>query len=162
MVGDDVLLDLVDEVIAKGLASPASILGAIRRAGLGHGRKGSVRLRSALMPWVEGIKPGSAAEVRLIRRLDDWGLPAPVRQHEVKRPSGRTAFIDLAWPEQRVGLEYDGEAFHGPRQLRADVTREEDIRAVGWWVGRADRHDLRPSSTRLRDELLPRLRPRAA
>lgn len=162
MVSQEVLLELVDEVITKGLAPPGSILSAVRRAAVGHGREGSVRLRSALAPWVEGIRPGSAAEVRLIRRLEDWGMPPAVRQYKVVRVSGRSAFLDLAWPDHRVGLEYDGEAFHGPRHLAADVTREEEIRALGWWVGRADRHDLRPSSTRLRDELLPRLRPLAA
>jgi len=161
-VSQEVLLELVDDVISTGLAPPASILAAVRRAATGHGRVGAVRLRAALAPWLEGITPGSAGEVRLIRRLEDWGLPPPVRQHEVVRASGRTAFIDLAWPDHRVGLEYDGEAFHGPRRLAADVTREEEIRALGWWVGRADRHDLRPSSTRLLDELLPRLRPLAA
>jgi very-short-patch-repair endonuclease len=60
-----------------------------------------------------------------------------------------------------VGLEYDGELHHGPRQLGADVEREERLRGLGWWIGRVDRHDLRPSSNRLRAELSTRLRPAA-
>lgn len=158
LVPESVLVELVDDAIHKGLVEPSMILGAVRRAALGHGRVGAIRLRSAVEPWLEGIQPGSAAEVRLIRRLGDWGLPAPVRQHRVERAGGSAAFLDLAWPADLVALEYDGLAFHSPRRLDEDVAREEELRALGWWVGHADRHDLRPSSTRLRDELLPRLR----
>ena len=158
----DVLIELVDDVITKGLATPSSILGALRRAASGQGRVGAAALRSALAPWIEGIQPGSAAETRLVRRLADWGIPAPVRQHEVMLANGRSVFLDLAWPEHLVALEYDGEAFHTPRTLPADVGREEALRAFGWWIGRVDRHDLRPSSTRLREELTARLLPLAA
>ena len=161
-VSQEVLTQLVDDVITNGLATPASILGAVRRSTSGRGRTGARRLRAALAPWVDGIQPGSPAEARLVRRLADWGLPAPEHQHEVTLADGRVALLDLAWPERLVALEYDGEAFHTPRHLQADVIREDAVRALGWWVGRVDRHDLRPSSTRLRDELTSRLLPRAA
>jgi Transcriptional regulator, AbiEi antitoxin len=161
-VTQGVLDDLVDEVITRNLATPAAILGALRRSGVGHGREGAPGLRAALAPWLEGVRPGSAAEMRLIRRLEDWGFPPPVRQHRVELASARCVFVDLAWPDRLVGLEYDGEAFHTPRSLDADVVREEAVRALGWWLGRVDRQDLRPSSTRLRDELAPRLRAAAA
>jgi hypothetical protein len=153
---------LVDEVLDRRLATPAAVLGSIRRAPTGSGRAGAPLLRSALEPWIGGIVPGSPAEARLIRRLQDWGLPTPTRQHEVRLPSGRRAFIDLAWPRWLVGLEYDGSAAHTPRWLGADVAREEELRGRGWWIGRVDRHDLAPSSTRVRDELMARLRSVAA
>jgi very-short-patch-repair endonuclease len=100
--------------------------------------------------------------VRLIRRLLDWGLPEPVRQHKVRLRSGRSARIDLAWPEHRVGLEYDGERWHTGRRLAADVEREEALRALGWWLLRVDRHDLAPSSTRVQRALTARLDSHAA
>jgi hypothetical protein len=159
---DDALQALVDDVLDRRLATPASVLGAIRRAPSGHGRSGAPRVRAALEPWLGRIVPGSPAEVRLIRRLSDWGLPNPVRQHEVRLPSGRSAYIDLAWPPALVGLEYDGSRAHTPRRMAADVAREEGLRAQGWWIGRVDRHDLAPSATRVRDELNDRLRPLAA
>ena len=114
-------------------------------------------LRAALEPWIGGIVPGSPAEARLIRRLSDWGLPEPVLQHRVDLPSGHRAFIDLAWPWALVGLEYDGSLAHTPRRLAPDVAREEALRGRGWWIGRVDRHDLAPSSTRVHDELAARL-----
>jgi len=162
LVNTEALEALVDEVLDRRLATPAAVLGAIRRAPHGHGRTGAPRLRAALEPWLGGIVPGSPAEVRLIRRLVEWGFPQPELQHEVGLPTGRSAFIDVAWPDALVGLEYDGSKAHAPRRLDADVSREEALRAQGWWIGRVDRHDLAPSSTRVRDELVRRLQPMAA
>lgn len=161
-VPDDVLERLVDDVLDAALTPPSAVLAAIRRAGAGPGRHGAPRLRSALQPWLEGVRPGSPAEVRLLRRLEGWGLPGPVRQHPVVISSGRTVLLDLAWPAHMVALEYDGSRWHAPRDLPSDVKRDEALRGLGWWVARVDRHDLAPSSTRLRDELGDRLRSTAA
>ncbi len=157
-----VLEQLLDDVVDAGLGTPSAILGAIRRAAVGRGREGAPQLRGVLTPWLDGVRPGSPAEVRLLRRLADVGLRAPVRQHVVALPNGATAVLDLAWPQERVALEYDGERWHNPRRLAADVHREEQLRALGWWIGRVDRHDLAPSSTRVVDELARRLRRSAA
>lgn len=162
LVAQKQLDTLVDDVICAGLATPSAVVGVIRRAGNGPGRAGAPRLRRALDPWLEGVRPDSPAEVRLLRRLSEWGLPPPVRQHEVHLDGGRRAFLDLAWPAQLVGLEYDGVSSHTPRRLAHDVAREEALRDRGWWIGRVDRHDLQPSSTRVRDELVTRLLHRAA
>jgi hypothetical protein len=156
----DQLDGIVDEALCRPLCSPSSVLDALDRAQRRPGRRGAAALRGSLEPWLQGVRPGSPAEVRLLRRIRDWGLPAPVCQHEVQLGVGgrrRMAVIDLAWPDRLVGLEYDGERHHGPRQLGADVEREERLRALGWWIGRVDRHDLRPSARRLRDELAARL-----
>jgi very-short-patch-repair endonuclease len=152
-----VLDDLVDDVLVRTSTTTSHVLGAIRRSATGSGREGVDLLRRSLEPWLSGVAPESPAEVRLIRRLLEWRLPEPVRQHVVRLADDQEVRLDLAWPDRRVGLEYDGERFHGPRRLRADVEREEALRAAGWWVGRVDRHDLSPSSTRVRDELAPRL-----
>jgi hypothetical protein len=158
LVPDEVLEALVDDVVCEGLASPSAILGAIRRAATGRGRRGSPRVRAAVQPWISGVRPGSPGEVRLLRRLTTWGLPAPVRQHPVRLADGSDVLIDLAWPERLVGLEYDGARWHTPRRLAADERREAGLRALGWRILRADKRDLQPSSTRLRDELEPLLR----
>jgi very-short-patch-repair endonuclease len=156
-----VLAEALDTTLHRQLASPASVLASLRRAGAGPGRAGAVMLRAALEPWLGGIEPGSPAEARLLRRLEDWGFPPPQLQHEVVTPIGRFR-LDVAWPTLFAALEYDGVEHHGPRQLAADVRREDALRAAGWWIGRVDRHDLAPSSTRVRDELVERLADRAA
>jgi hypothetical protein len=158
------LEQLVDEALCAPFCTPGAILEAIERSQRRPGRAGIAALRAAVEPWLRGVRPGSPAEVRLLRRLADWGLPEPVLQHEVPLGPGsarRVAILDVAWPDRMVGLEYDGELHHGPRQLGADVEREERLRGLGWWIGRVDRHDLRPSSNRLRAELSTRLRPAA-
>jgi hypothetical protein len=144
------LADLLDGLICGGLAQPSHVLAALRRSQRRPGRAGSAAVREALRPWLTGIRPGSPSEVRLLRRIEAWGLPAPVTQHLVHLPSGEVvAAIDLAWPDALVGLEYDGEQFHTPRHLSADVAREERLRALGWRIERADRSDLAPGATRL-------------
>lgn len=152
---------LLDGALHRRLARPATVLAALRRSGGLQGRPGSARLMEALEPWMRGVTPGSPGEVRLLRCIDDWGLPRPVLQYQVVLTNQRV-FIDVAWPHHRIGLEYDGAEFHGPRELGHDVEREEALRAAGWWIGRLDRLDLAPSSTRVRDELSARLLRRAA
>ncbi len=154
MVDGQQLGDLVDAVICGGLAQPSQILSALRRSQRRPGRAGTVMMRDVLRPWLTGIRPGSPAEVRLLRRIEAWGLPTPVSQHLVRRPTGEVvAALDLAWPCQQLGLEYDGEQFHTPRRLGADMEREESLRAMGWRIERADRSDLAPGATRLRSIL---------
>jgi hypothetical protein len=153
------LCGVVDTALARRRCSVSDVLGAMRRAG--KGRHGIASVMAAIGPWMSSVRPGSPAEVRLLRRLDDWGVPSPQLQWEV-RGEGRLAVLDLAWPEHRVGLEYDGALAHTPRELERDVERDEWLRGRGWWIGRVDRRDLRPSATRLRDELVPRLRRFAA
>lgn len=80
-------------------------------------------------------------------------------EHPVRDADGRhLGTVDFAWPEHRVGLEYDGDEFHGPRRGAADDLREDRIEAIGWKIERADRGDLRPSATRLRTLLTQLLR----
>lgn len=153
---------LLDDVLCAGLATPSHVVGAIHRSATGRGRTGAAVLREALEPWLRGIEPDSPAEMRLVRRIVDWGLPEPDRQVRVRLSRGGIAVLDLAWPRARVGLEYDGARWHTPRRLERDLARELELAEAGWWIGRADRHDLAPSSTRLRDELRARLIVRAA
>ena len=124
------LCAVVDSALGRSLCTPSEVLGAVRRAG--RGRHGVPAVFAALGPWLSAVRPGSPGEVRLLRRLDDWGLPTPQRQWEV-RGDGRLAVLDLAWPEHRVGLESDGALTHTPRDLERDVSRDEWLRGRGWW-----------------------------
>lgn len=143
---------LVDDAICQGKASAASMLQALGRAG-GH-RRGRVLLRSVLDVWTRGIDPGSPAEVRLFRRLAEWGIEAPVSQHEIRLPDGTfVARVDAAWPARRVALEYEGLRPHAARAVEHDEARYERIRAVGWRLTTADKTDLLPGSRRLPDLL---------
>jgi very-short-patch-repair endonuclease len=150
------LEQLVDTALARRLCTGGAVVESMSRASRKPGRKGLPALRDALTVWTEGPQPGSPAEMRLIRKLAGWGFPEPERQYEVTGPGWRY-FVDLAWPAERVGGEYDGEEAHTPRRLAADEEREARLVAAGWFILRADRFDVRPSSTRLLDVLSPRL-----
>ncbi|MGH8917835.1 MAG: hypothetical protein ACRD0H_05760, partial [Actinomycetes bacterium] len=52
--------------------------------------------------------------------------------------------LDLAWPEQRVALEYDGYAVHAGRAVE-DGRRADDLRRRGWLVLVTTAEDLRDS-----------------
>ena len=147
---------LVDAAIGRGLTTAPQIRAAHRRAG--HVRGGRV-LEDALAPYSGSVSPRSVKEAHVLRLLRAWGLPAPECQYPIRDAEGRViARVDFAWPPPRVALEYDGDEFHSPRRWAADDTRQARIEVVGWRVERADRFDLRPSSTRLRTLLTELLR----
>jgi very-short-patch-repair endonuclease len=153
----------VDTALYRRLTSPAEIEAAIGRAQRRPGRAGAPALRAVLAAWADRIRPESPAEARLLRRIDEWGLPKPVRQHVVRDAAGTAiARLDVAWPDRRVGLEYDGVAYHGPRRIEPDEDRHAAVEAAGWTLLHADRLDLRPGERRLRDQLRPLLGRRPA
>lgn len=145
------LEDLVDDAICSGRASVAAALRAVERC---TARGGRVLLRSVLEVWSEAIEPGSPAEVRLLRRIDEWGLPAPVTQHEIRLPDGSfVARVDVAWPGALVAVEYEGVRPHAVRRNDPDERRYARIRALGWRLTTADKHDVLPGNRRLGDLL---------
>ncbi len=157
VLGYGALCNLVDKALVRGrVPSAAAIRSAARRASRSPGRGGLPALERALDVWTPGPRPGSEAEMRLIRRLVDWGFPIPERQIRIFDGDGLlVARVDCGWRAFRVGFEYEGAEFHGPRRWEADDRREDRIEALGWRIEPVDKFDLRPSSTRLRDLLSP-------
>ncbi len=145
----DALADLVDDTLCRPLCSVATVARLLDRPG--RGVPGRAKLRAAIEPWLDGVRPGSPAEMRLVRRIIAWGFPPPVRQHAVHAPDGtHVGTIDLAWPDRLLGLEYDSLRWHNPRHAAHDLVREDRLRALGWRIERADVGDTRPSALRLR------------
>ncbi len=146
-VSHEALCELVDQTLFRH-ADARRVREAMGRASRAPGRKGFPSLQEALTVWTPGPRPGSPAEMRLVRHLHRLGFPLPERQWKVRDASGRlVAKIDLAWPTWVAGLEYDGEAFHGPRRWADDDDRQERLAALGWQIGRVTKHDLEPGST---------------
>ncbi len=61
----------------------------------------------------------------------DGGLPPPVTQFWVRLADVRYR-LDLAWPQYKVGCEYDGTMFHTGQALYKDRRRLNDLTADGW------------------------------
>lgn len=163
LLGYEALCEVVDDALCRPLTNPNDLLQAMVRTGQGPGRRGQANLQRALEVWTPGPKPGSPAEMRLVRRLQSWGFPLPVRQYRIYDDGGRfVAKLDLSWPEPKVGFEYQGERHHGPRRRKHDAERKARIEALGWQVEYVYKSDLEPGATRLQRWLAPRLGPRVA
>jgi hypothetical protein len=84
----------------------------------------------------------SPQESRLRLLVTDSGFPNPVPQHKIVTLDGRLLFrLDLAWPELRIALEYDGYEAHEGRQ-RNDAERDLQMAGRGWQVIRVRKGDL--------------------
>jgi hypothetical protein len=89
------------------------------------------------------------------------GFPVPEAQYEVETIDGRKFYVlDIAWPEVRIALEYDGFAAHEERQER-DAERDGRLAGRGWVTIRATAADLRDPS-RVLAELRAQFTRRAA
>ena len=73
------------------------------------------------------------------------GLSRPEPQIEVCGPDGHVCYrIDLGYRDRRLGLEYDGEDYHGSPAAQAhDASRRRDLRErFGWDVYGFTRGDV--------------------
>ncbi len=142
------LEELTDDVLCRRLASIESVRASLRRAG--PGGRGHALLREVLAVWSEQIKPGSVAEVRLLRRLGELGVSGLVTQHVLVDENGEhVATLDIAAPDIGKGLEYDSVRYHNPRAWERDEPRYQRIKALGWDVEGVTKLDLVPGCDRL-------------
>ena len=79
------------------------------------------------------------------------GFPVPEVQFEINAVDGRRLYVlDIAWPELRIALEYDGFAAHEERHER-DAERDARMAGRGWITIRATAVDLRDPGRVLAD-----------
>jgi very-short-patch-repair endonuclease len=154
-------LPLVDAVVALdalvrvGRFAPADLLhGAV-------GARGCRRLRDAVA--LADARAESPMETRLRVLLVLAGLPAPVPQFRVRDRSGVVrARVDLAYPDARLALEYDGAHHFDARHGRSDRRRDLQLDDLDWHTMRFVDADLlaTPHETvrRVRRRLAERLR----
>lgn len=154
VVGPVRLRSIVDSAMHTGRITARSVDAAWDRSQRAPGRKGRANLMAALETWRPAIRPGSAAEARLLRQLRQWGYPEPDRQIVVKDASGTiVARLDAGWRDVRVGLEYDSEEWHGEDRWTHDEERHALVESLGWTLLRVDKIDLRAGERRFRREL---------
>lgn len=140
-----------DLACRPGLVRAVIRLDAIMTAGLVDAEE--LRAYVACRPGLKGIRrarrsvllarrgPESPPETQLRLILVLGGLPEPAVQHEVRGPDGQfIARVDLAYPDLKVALEYDG-AYH-QRTLAADNRRQNALVDNDWQVLRFADGDL--------------------
>lgn len=144
-----VLQEAVDEAIRRGLVTQDAVLSCVDEIGA-NGRRGARHLVRVL-----GRSSSSAAQVesvmesRVLRALRRFGAPEPAMQHEVRVP-GATYRLDFAYPNQRLGIEFDSYLHHGgPAKFTRDLARRNALTAAGWTVIHVTAADLRDAGRRL-------------
>ncbi|MGM1029028.1 MAG: DUF559 domain-containing protein [Actinomycetota bacterium] len=111
---------------------------------------------SAFGRALERARPGaeSPQETRSRLAIVDAGLPEPVVQFEVWVDGVLSAVIDLAYPEWRIAIEYEGEHhLTDPAQWARDIRRQELLESLGWIVIRVTKADLRNGGAALVDRV---------
>ncbi|WP_446211663.1 hypothetical protein [Micromonospora sp. IBSANI012] len=137
---------IVDALLGMGLTSRDALAETASRQAHRPGGRRAARVFELADPGAQS-PPGSHLRVRLVL----GGLPRPVTQHPVRLPCGLVLHPDLAWPEFRVAVEYDGQWHADSDQLHRDRRRLNQLVAAGWIV-------LHVTSRRLRGDFPALLR----
>lgn len=135
-------LACVDQALADLPKSQRAILLAEvdHRLVMRDDRRGTRRAEALL---ALGTGPADSPPESWLRLLVvDAGFPPPEPQVEVLDLQGRLVYLlDLAWPEVRIALEYDGYEAHEGR-AEADAERDRRLAGRGWIVIRVRAEDL--------------------
>jgi hypothetical protein len=104
--------------------------------------RGARRLRAALALVRRGA--ASPQETRARLAVLRAGLPEPELQVEIRDDRGRfVARVDMAFPRQRVVVEYEGDHHRTDQhQWATDVRRHREVGRLGWVVLRWTKSDL--------------------
>ncbi|MGY1687650.1 endonuclease domain-containing protein [Geodermatophilus sp. SYSU D00867] len=121
-------------------AEHVTVAGLVALAEAGAGRWGVSRVRR-VVPLVDA-RAESPQESRLWVCLALVGL-APVPQFEVLHHGRFVARVDLAFPEARLAIEYEGAHHFEDNQIPKDDERLDRLRAAGWRVIRVSAADMR-------------------
>lgn len=120
---------LLDRLVLADLADLAAVRTAAADLPRGRGSK----LARDVSRLADGLA-GSPQETRLRLLITRAGLPPPVAQFRVFDDEGLIGRVDLAYPDHRIIVEYDG-LWHGePGQFAKVRRRLNRLTAAGWRV----------------------------
>ncbi|WP_406045980.1 hypothetical protein OG799_16745 [Micromonospora sp. NBC_00898] len=120
---------LIDVLLRRRLVTVAGL------RDLAHARVGARGWKR--MRRVAALVDGGAEspqESRLRVRLVLAGFSAPVTQFVVERDGRFIARVDLAWPQWKIAVEYDGLWHHDPEQFHRDRQRLNRLLGEDWIV----------------------------
>jgi hypothetical protein len=138
IAGDHLITGEVPRGGAPALTTLQVLRDGVRRYG---GCRGVRRLRAAL----DEIRFGSLSPRETLTRLliVRSGLPQPDLNHPVFDDFGTlVALVDLAYPGQRVGIEYEGDGHREKARFRDDILRRERLEDLGWTIVRLTADDI--------------------
>ena len=128
---------------------------------LHHGARGNSRVPEVLA--YTDRRSASVPETRLRMLLVKAGLPRPEVQWPVQDPAARTAiWLDLAYPDALLGIEYEGAHHTDADQVLKDAGRYTRLVAQGWRILRYTKHDIAQDRARIVREVRAALAHRVA
>ncbi len=155
---------LVEGVVAAdalariGRFGPGALLGIAGRYPGARWRRRVPLVAELMDPRAE-----SAMETRCRVSLVLRGLPRPELQYQVCDELGdHVAWLDMAYPAARAGVEFDGEHHQDTPTFRADLARHNRLAALGWTVLRATAADVLRNPDRFAAQVRAILHHRAA
>jgi hypothetical protein len=131
------LLAVTDQMLALW-TDPAELLAMLAAHPAGRGAARARRVLPVGDPRAE-----SPMESVLRWLLHEAGVPAPVLQHEVRNGAGKfLGRADLAWPDRKVLVEFDGDVHRDRAVFVADLRRQNLLVAAGWTILRFSSADI--------------------
>ncbi|MHC9296559.1 hypothetical protein ACRCUN_29195 [Mycobacterium sp. LTG2003] len=104
------------------------------------GRKGIKQARTTIALVDPGAESPQETWLRLL--VVRAGYPTPESQYPVCNEYGALiGEVDLAWPDLRIALEYEGAHHTDPEIFRKDIARIDEMIESGWIVIRVTRRD---------------------
>jgi hypothetical protein len=132
---------LIDQLLRARVVTVQAMEAYARARAGDRGWKRLLHVANLAEPGAES-PPESRVRVRIVLA----GLPRPVPQYVIDDHGRFLARVDLAWPEHRVAVEYDGLWHAGSaEQIHADRQRLNRLVGSDWVV-------LHVTSKRLRDD----------
>ncbi|WP_137161533.1 DUF559 domain-containing protein [Blastococcus sp. CCUG 61487] len=133
----DRLLAVTDQLL-QALCVPAELEQALARAPI---PRGSVRAREVLAVADPHVDSPMESIVRWL--LHAAGLPRPTLQFRALDDQGRQiGFGDLAWPDRKVLVEFDGDVHRERSVFVRDLRRQNRLVLAGWTVLRFTSADV--------------------
>lgn len=123
------LVAMGDVVLARNLAARNELTAVVSWA---RRRRGVVNARRALPVLDE--RAGSPGESLIRAQLVLEGVPRPLCNLNIVEGGEWLARADMAWPEARLIVEYDGLVHLDELQRRSDATRRNLLQSFGWLV----------------------------
>ncbi|MGO1507341.1 MAG: endonuclease domain-containing protein [Microbacterium sp.] len=109
---------------------------------------GCVTVREALPLARDRVESPKETQTRLL--IVTAGFPEPIVQFEVRDGERFIARVDLAYPELRIAIEYEGDGHRTDKaQWRHDIQRQRELEGVGWIVIRLTEEDLKDDGSSL-------------
>jgi very-short-patch-repair endonuclease len=148
VIPEEDLESIIEQGLAMGRFSLTKLLATRDRLST-PGRKGTKQLRRVLASRSLRQRPvDSDYELRLLRALQDNGMPTFERQMPLLLTGGELVHPDLAEPTRRFIIEVDHAEWHSRREAsQYDRWRDRQYHLLGWHSERVSDRDI--------DERLP-------